>query len=116
MVERSISEEVFDRILGHGERLRPGHRLRVLVSETVRHRNLDGAAGRRGLDPEEVIVLLGLDESAWARGQAWVLYGYTMMFRETGEADFLAHAEKVARMLLERLPEDGICSLDSMLP
>ncbi len=48
------------------------------------------------------------DESAWARGQAWALYGYTMMFRETGEADFLAHAEKVARMLLEKLPEDGI--------
>src|SRR3546814_5412799 len=25
------------------------------------------------------------DESAWARGQAWGLYGYVMMYRETGE-------------------------------
>ena len=24
------------------------------------------------------------DESAWARGQAWALYGYTMCYRETG--------------------------------
>ena len=43
------------------------------------------------------------DESAWARGQAWALYGYTMMFRETGEEDFLAQAEKVAAFLLPRL-------------
>ena len=27
------------------------------------------------------------DESAWARGQAWGLYGYTMMYRETGIKD-----------------------------
>lgn len=48
------------------------------------------------------------DDSAWARGQAWGLYGYTMMYRETGEADFLAQAENIARYLLGRLPEDGI--------
>ena len=48
------------------------------------------------------------DDSAWARGQAWAIYGYTMMFRETGEQRYLDHAEKVAQMLLERLPDDGI--------
>ena len=48
------------------------------------------------------------DESVWARGQAWALYGYTMMFRETGKAEFLGQAEKIARMLLQRLPHDGI--------
>ncbi|MBR0300702.1 MAG: DUF4091 domain-containing protein [Bacteroidales bacterium] len=48
------------------------------------------------------------DDSAWARGQAWALYGYTMMFRETGIGDFLHHAEKIAGMLLTRLPGDGI--------
>ena len=48
------------------------------------------------------------DDSAWARGQAWALYGFTMMARESGEAAFLAQAEKVARMLLKRLPKDGI--------
>lgn len=48
------------------------------------------------------------DDSAWARGQAWALYGYTMMYRETGLAEFLRQAEKVAEMLLPRLPYDGI--------
>jgi hypothetical protein len=48
------------------------------------------------------------DESAWARGQAWAIYGYTMMFRETGRKEFLTQAENIAKMLLSRLPEDGI--------
>ena len=48
------------------------------------------------------------DDSAWARGQAWAVYGYTMMFRETEDPEYLAQAENVARMLLDRLPEDGI--------
>lgn len=55
------------------------------------------------------------DESAWARGQAWAVYGYTMMAREASKkgdsglaATFLAQAENIAKMLLSRLPEDGI--------
>lgn len=47
-------------------------------------------------------------ESAWARGQAWALYGYTMMYRETSLPEFLEAAENIGRMLMERLPEDGI--------
>ena len=48
------------------------------------------------------------DSSAWARGQAWALYGYTMMFRMSGYDCYLSQAENIADMLLERLPEDGI--------
>lgn len=48
------------------------------------------------------------NESAWARGQAWALYGFTMMAQMTAEADFLDQAEHIARMLLSRLPQDGI--------
>ena len=55
------------------------------------------------------------DSSSWARGQAWALYGYTMMTREllfdqmTEEAQlFLETASGIARMLLGKLPEDGI--------
>ncbi len=48
------------------------------------------------------------DDSAWARGQAWGLYGFTMMYRETGETAYLKQAEGIAKMLLERLPADGI--------
>ena len=48
------------------------------------------------------------DNSMWARGQAWAIYGYTMVYRETGEVRFLNFARKVADAYLSRLPEDLI--------
>lgn len=48
------------------------------------------------------------DESTWARGQAWALYGYTMMYRETGLDKYLNAADKTGNRLLGDLPEDGI--------
>lgn len=48
------------------------------------------------------------DESLWARGQAWGIYGFTMVFRETGNAEFLETAKSMANVFLERLPEDFI--------
>ena len=50
------------------------------------------------------------DESAWARGQAWGLYGFTMCFRETQDAAFLDQAEKIAQFIIKhpRTPEDLI--------
>jgi len=49
-------------------------------------------------------------ESAWARGQAWGLYGYTMTYRETGDARFLDQANAIAGFILShpRLPDDGV--------
>lgn len=44
-------------------------------------------------------------ESAWSRGQAWGLYGFTMMYRETGMDEFLVQAEKIADFILS---QDGI--------
>ena len=34
------------------------------------------------------------DESAWSRGQAWAIYGYTMCYRETGDQRYLDQAIK----------------------
>jgi hypothetical protein len=50
------------------------------------------------------------DSSAWARGQAWGLYGFTMAFRETGYARYLKQAEKIAHFMLRHphLPDDGM--------
>lgn len=50
------------------------------------------------------------DNSAWARGQAWALYGFTMMARETGDARYLLQAEHVADFLMNHpmMPEDKI--------
>lgn len=48
------------------------------------------------------------DNSTWARGQAWAIYGYTMVYRETKDPKFLDFACKVADVYLNRLPDDGI--------
>lgn len=48
------------------------------------------------------------DDSQWARGQAWGIYGYAMCFRETGRENFLSTAQKLADVFIERLPEDGV--------
>lgn len=48
------------------------------------------------------------DSSSWARGQAWGLYGFTMMAYNTDDIEYLDFAENIAQMLLKRLPEDGI--------
>src|SRR3546814_6371024 len=48
------------------------------------------------------------DESAWARGQAWALYGYVMTYRETQDKKYLEQAEGIAEFMMNHpnLPED----------
>ncbi|MBN1431837.1 MAG: glycoside hydrolase family 88 protein [Methanomicrobiaceae archaeon] len=50
------------------------------------------------------------DESSWARGQSWGLYGYTMMYRETGLQRYLDQAQGIADFLISHpnLPDDKI--------
>ncbi|WP_316823840.1 glycoside hydrolase family 88 protein [Pedobacter miscanthi] len=50
------------------------------------------------------------NESAWARGQAWGLYGYTMCFENTKNPAFLAQAENIAKFIMNhpRTPKDKI--------
>lgn len=52
------------------------------------------------------------DASAWSRGQAWGLYGYTMMYRVTGLGRYLEQAVHIADYLIPRLPEDAIPNWD----
>jgi len=48
------------------------------------------------------------DESAWARGQAWALYGYTVCYRETKDKKYLNFAEKIYGFIFnnKNMPED----------
>jgi len=50
------------------------------------------------------------DSSAWARGQAWALYGYTMCYRETHDKTYLKQAEGIAKFILTNptLPADQV--------
>ena len=56
------------------------------------------------------------DETMWARGQAWAIYGYTMMYRETGNKAYLDQAKKAAAIYLKRLPVDGVPRWDFDAP
>ena len=49
------------------------------------------------------------DDSSWARGQAWAIYGYTACFRETNDSIFLNFAKDIADMIMDRVKtEDAI--------
>lgn len=58
------------------------------------------------------------DESAWARGQAWGFYGYTMAYSETGYERYLEQAQRIADFILNHpdLPEDKIPYWDFNAP
>lgn len=50
------------------------------------------------------------DESSWARGQAWGLYGYTVMYRETQNKIYLEQAINIGDFMLNHpnMPKDYI--------
>lgn len=58
------------------------------------------------------------DESAWTRGQAWALYGYTMVYRETSNPVFLEQAKGIAGFLFSHpnMPKDLIPYWDFNAP
>ncbi len=57
-------------------------------------------------------------ESAWARGQAWGIYGFTMCYRETKNPAFLEHAKAIANYIFtnKNLPADLIPYWDFNAP
>ncbi|MDR0542493.1 MAG: glycoside hydrolase family 88 protein [Dysgonamonadaceae bacterium] len=58
------------------------------------------------------------DESAWARGQAWGAYGFTMCYRETRNPDYLQQAANIVNFIFTNpnLPEDLIPYWDYNAP
>jgi len=56
------------------------------------------------------------DNSAWARGQAWGIYGFTMTYRETKDKTYLNIAIKMADYFINHLPDDFIPYWDLNLP
>ena len=56
------------------------------------------------------------DSTMWARGQAWAIYGYTVVYRETKDPKYLDFAQKVTDVYLERLPEDKVPYWDFSAP
>lgn len=49
------------------------------------------------------------DDSSWARGQAWGVYGYTSCYRESKDTAFLQQAKDIATLIMTRVKtEDAI--------
>ena len=70
-------------------------------------------------EPQERTTHQGYSaESAWSRGQAWALYGYTMVYRETSDEKFLTQAENIAGYILNHpnLPKNKIPYWDFNAP
>ena len=57
-------------------------------------------------------------ESAWSRGQAWAIYGFTVCYRETGDRKYLEQALKTFRFMKNHpvMPEDLIPYWDMDAP
>ena len=52
------------------------------------------------------------DDSAWARGQAWGVYGLPLNYRYTGDESAFNLFEGMTNYFLNRLPEDDVCYWD----
>lgn len=69
-----------------------------------------------GAELDSLTVQGASNASTWSRGQAWGLYGFTMSYRETGDARFLATAEQLADWFIDHLPADGMPYWDFQAP
>ncbi len=69
-------------------------------------------------DPESGQPLYGktaqgyTDDSCWARGQAWAIYGFVLNYRYTGDERFLTCAENTAEYFIAHLPQDHVAYWD----
>jgi unsaturated chondroitin disaccharide hydrolase len=52
------------------------------------------------------------DDSCWARGQAWGIYGFSLNYRHTGDASLLVAARTCADYFLAHLPADHVAYWD----
>lgn len=52
------------------------------------------------------------DDSCWARGQAWGIYGLPLSYIYTGDNELLNTACKLSNYFINRLPEDEVCYWD----
>ena len=58
------------------------------------------------------------DASSWARGQAWGLYGYVVMYRETKDVKYLEFAKHIADFIVKHpnMPKDMVPYWDFNAP
>lgn len=55
-------------------------------------------------------------ESTWSRGQAWGIYGFTLLYEKLGDKQYLKIAEKLADFYVKNLPASGVTYWDFDAP
>jgi hypothetical protein len=112
----AVTHGDYDDDLGFQFRSSFGNAYRVTRDERFRAPLHDAAwrdiARRHGL----LAAATHADSSTWARGQAWGIYGFTMLYRETRDPRFLAAARRLTANVLPRLPEDFVPCWDYQAP
>lgn len=69
-------------------------------------------------DPKDGKPLKGVtrqgyrDDSSWARGQAWIMYGIALNYNYVFDESAIYNFEAVSNYFLNRLPEDLVCYWD----
>lgn len=97
------SKNLYDIAIKHAETTMNNHfrpdftSYHVVVYDTITGQKLQGMT-HQGYS----------DNSMWARGQSWAIYGFTMVYRETKDPRFLGFAQKVSDVYLKNLPTDLI--------
>lgn len=83
----------------------------------------DGSASHEGLFDAETGEFLRQtthqgwrDDSSWARGLTWAIYGFGSAYRFTGDSRFLQTAEACAACYIEKTPPQGVPPNDWMEP
>lgn len=105
------SSDLYDHALSHALKTSDNH---VRTDDTTYHvvdydpftGNVTWRGHHQGCD----------DESTWARGMAWGIYGFTMAYRETDDAALLATAERLADWFINNLPPDHVPYWDFEAP
>ncbi len=64
-------------------------------------------------NPSHGVTAQGIsDDSAWARGQAWGIYGFAISYNYTMDSLFMEEGSKITNYFLNHLPEDNVCYWD----
>lgn len=54
--------------------------------------------------------------TAWSRGQAWALYGFALLYMNTGDRRYLEASQRVAAFFIDHIRPDGLTDCDFMQP
>lgn len=101
--------------------------LRIATQHSLTNRRYlvrgDGSTSHEGIFDTETGVFLRQsthqgwrDDSSWARGLAWAVYGFGTVYSFTQDARFLQTAEHCAQYYIEHTPDHGVCPNDWMQP